>query len=74
LRFWNEPTTTGIILSVGICLVAAFNLFLDFAFIEQGVERGAPAVMEWYAAFGLLATLVWLYAEILRLIALLRRS
>jgi uncharacterized YccA/Bax inhibitor family protein len=38
------------------------------------VERGAPAVMEWYAAFGLLATLVWLYAEILRLIALLRRS
>jgi uncharacterized YccA/Bax inhibitor family protein len=74
LLFWNEPNATGIILSIGICLVAAFNLFLDFSFIEQGVDRQAPAVMEWYAAFGLLATLVWLYAEILRLIALLRRS
>jgi uncharacterized YccA/Bax inhibitor family protein len=74
LLFWNEPNATGIILSIGICLVAALNLFLDFSFIEKGVDRQAPAVMEWYAAFGLLATLVWLYAEILRLIALLRRS
>jgi uncharacterized YccA/Bax inhibitor family protein len=68
----NEPTTAGIALSVGICLVAAFNLFLDFAIVESGIEAGAPVTMEWYAAFGLLSTLVWLYAEILRLLALLR--
>jgi uncharacterized YccA/Bax inhibitor family protein len=68
----TEPTTTGVILSIGICLVAAFNLFLDFAIIEKGINAAAPATMEWYAAFGLLSTLVWLYAEILRLLALLR--
>ena len=69
---WSSPTTGGILLSIGICLVAAFNLFLDFAWIETGVDRGAPKVMEWYAALGLISTLVWLYAELLRLIALLR--
>jgi uncharacterized YccA/Bax inhibitor family protein len=68
----TEPTTLGIALSIGICLVAAFNLFLDFAVIEKGIDRGAPTTMEWYAAFGLLSTLVWLYAELLRLLALLR--
>jgi uncharacterized YccA/Bax inhibitor family protein len=68
----DEPTTTGILLSIGICLVAAFNLFLDFAVIEAGIEARAPVTMEWYAAFGLLSSLVWLYAEILRLLALLR--
>jgi uncharacterized YccA/Bax inhibitor family protein len=74
LLFFISPTPVGIALSVGICLVAAFNLFLDFAIIEKGIEARAPAAMEWYAAFGLLATLVWLYAELLRLLALLRRS
>ena len=68
----TEPTTVGIVLSVGICLVAALNLFLDFAMIEKGIDQHAPATMEWYAALGLLSTLVWLYAEILRLLALLR--
>ena len=68
----TSPTTGGILLSVGICLVAAFNLFLDFAVIDAGVDRGAPVEMEWYSALGLLSTLVWLYAELLRLIALLR--
>ena len=72
LLFFNEPTTAGILLSVGICIVAALNLFLDFGFIESGVKRGAPPAMEWYAAFGLISTLVWLYAEVLRLLALLR--
>lgn len=72
LLLFIEPTTTGIIVSVAICIVAALNLFLDFAVIEQGVKQGAPASMEWYAALGLLSTLVWLYAEILRLLALLR--
>ena len=68
----TDPTPVGIALSVAICIVAALNLFLDFAVIEKGIAVGAPATMEWYAAFGLLATLVWLYAEILRLLALLR--
>jgi len=70
----DEPNAIGIALSIGICIVAALNLFLDFAVIERGIKQGAPVTMEWYAAFGLLATLVWLYAEVLRLIALLRRS
>jgi uncharacterized YccA/Bax inhibitor family protein len=72
LLFITSPSPWGIALSVGICLVAALNLFLDFAIVEQGIEARAPAAMEWYAAFGLLATLVWLYAEVLRLLALLR--
>ena len=72
LLFIISPTPLGIALSVGICLVAAFNLFLDFAIVEKGIAARAPAAMEWYAAFGLLATLVWLYAEHLRLLALLR--
>jgi uncharacterized YccA/Bax inhibitor family protein len=74
LLFFNEPTIGGILLSVGICIVAALNLILDFGFIEAGIERGAPKAMEWYAAFGLISTLVWLYAEILRLLALLRMA
>jgi len=45
------------------------NLVLDFDFIEEGVEKGAPKYMEWYGAFGLMITLVWLYLEILRLLA-----
>ena len=52
--------------------MAALNLVLDFDFIEEGAERGAPKYMEWYAAFGLLVTLVWLYLEILRLLAKLQ--
>ena len=72
LRFMSEPTILGIAISVAICIVAALSLLLDFASVEQGVEAGAPAAMEWYAAFGLLATLVWLYAELLRLLALMR--
>ncbi len=72
LLLFTEPTTTGIVISIAICLVAAFNLFLDFAVVERGVEQRAPATMEWYAALGLLSTLVWLYAEVLRLLALLR--
>lgn len=71
-RFMTEPTVLGIFISAAICLVAALSLLQDFAFVEQGIEAGAPAAMEWYAAFGLLATLIWLYAELLRLLALLR--
>ncbi|WP_050023804.1 Bax inhibitor-1/YccA family protein [Verrucomicrobium sp. BvORR034] len=59
----------GIGFSVFVVVIAALNLVLDFDFIEQGVEHGAPKYMEWYAAFGLLVTLIWLYVEILRLLA-----
>lgn len=68
----NEPTTWGIVLSAAICIIAALNLIIDFAVIDEGIKRGAPASMEWYAAFGLMSTLVWLYAEILRFLALVR--
>jgi len=61
------------LMSVGFSLlvvvIAALNLILDFDFIEEGAEKGAPKYMEWYGAFGLLVTLIWLYLEILRLLA-----
>ena len=60
-------------LSIGISLfvigLAAFNLLLDFDFIERGARHGAPKAMEWFGAFALMVTLVWLYLEILRLLA-----
>lgn len=65
----HSSGTIGIVFSVIVVGVAALNLVLDFDFIEQGAERGAPKYMEWYGAFGLLVTLVWLYLEILRLLA-----
>jgi uncharacterized YccA/Bax inhibitor family protein len=68
----HSSGTFGILFSVFVCAIAALNLVLDFDFIEEGAERGAPAYMEWYAAFGLLVTLVWLYLEILRLLAKLQ--
>ena len=58
--------------SVFVVVIGAFCLVIDFDFIEEGAERGAPKYMEWYGAFGLLVTLIWLYVEILRLIAKLR--
>jgi uncharacterized YccA/Bax inhibitor family protein len=62
----------GIAFTVFVIVIAAFNLVMDFDFIELGVEKKAPKYMEWYASFGLLVTLVWLYLEILRLLAKLR--
>lgn len=59
----------GIGFSAFVVVIAAMNLVLDFDFIENGCTNGAPKYMEWYAAFGLLVTLVWLYIEILRLLA-----
>ncbi len=66
----NSPLSIGI--SAFIVVIAALNLVLDFDFIEKGVEANSPKYMEWYAAFGLLVTLVWLYVEILRLLSKLR--
>jgi len=62
----------GIGISVFIVIIAALNLVLDFDFIESGARAGAPKYMEWYGAFGLMVTLIWLYLEILRLLSKLR--
>src|SRR5699024_3178978 len=59
----------GIVFSLVVVGVAALNLLLDFDMIERGSKMGAPKYMEWYGAFGLLVTIVWLYIEILRLLA-----
>jgi uncharacterized YccA/Bax inhibitor family protein len=58
----------GVIVSIIVVTVAALNLVLDFDFVEQGIQCGAPKYMEWYAAFGLMLTLIWLYLEMLRLL------
>ena len=67
-----DPTNGGM-MSIGISLfivvIASLNLVMDFDFIEEASEKGVPKYMEWYGAFGLLVTLVWLYLEILRLLA-----
>ena len=67
-----DPTNASM-LSIGFSLfvvvIASLNLVMDFDFIEQGAANGAPKYMEWYGAFGLLVTLIWLYLEILRLLA-----
>jgi uncharacterized YccA/Bax inhibitor family protein len=70
--FLNDASPLGILISLAIVAVAALNLVLDFDLIDRGARSGAPAYMEWYAAFGLLVTLVWLYLELLRLLARLR--
>ena len=72
LNFLYNGSTTGIAISVVICIVAAMSLIADFAVVETGVTSGAPAAFEWYAAFGLQTTLVWLYLEILYLLARIR--
>lgn len=65
--------TIGILFSLFVVVIAALNLVLDFDFIEQGAEQGAPKYMEWYGAFGLMVTLIWLYIEFLRLLTKLRQ-
>jgi uncharacterized YccA/Bax inhibitor family protein len=72
LIYGNGPI--GIIFSLVVVGIAALNLVLDFDFIESGVAYGAPKWMEWYAGFALTVTLVWLYIEILRLLAKMRRE
>ncbi|HST61464.1 MAG TPA: Bax inhibitor-1/YccA family protein [Longimicrobium sp.] len=72
IPYIHESGLVGIGFSLFVVAIAALNLVLDFDFIEKGSEMGAPKYMEWYAAFGLLVTLVWLYLEILRLLAKLQ--
>ncbi len=68
----HDAGPVGILFSLVVVVIAALNLVLDFDFIERGAEAGAPKHMEWYAAFGLLVTLIWLYLELLRLLSKLR--
>ena len=72
MPYIHSGGTIGILFSLFVVTIAALNLVLDFDFIEKGSEVGAPKYMEWYAAFGLMVTLVWLYIEILRLLAKLQ--
>ncbi len=72
MPFIHESGLIGIGFSLFVVVIAALNLVLDFDFIESGAEAGAPKFMEWYGAFGLMVTLIWLYVEILRLLAKLR--
>jgi len=72
MGFIHDSSWMGIAFSGFVVVIAALNLVMDFDFIESGVEAGAPKYMEWYGGFGLLITLVWLYLEILRLLARLR--
>jgi uncharacterized YccA/Bax inhibitor family protein len=73
VAFINQPTLLGIGLSIVIVIVASMNLMLNFDFIERAVKAGSPKYMEWFGAFGLMVAIVWLYLEILRLLALLNR-
>ena len=68
----HESGLVGIAFSLFVVAIASLNLVLDFDFIETGVEQGAPKYMEWYGAFGLMVTLVWLYVEFLRLLSKLQ--
>jgi len=68
----HESGPVGILFSLAVVGIASFNLLLDFDMIERGVAAGAPKWMEWYGAFALLVTLVWLYLELLRLLSKLR--
>lgn len=73
VSFIHEGTPIGIAFSLFVVIIAALNLVLDFDLIETGVNNGAPKYMEWYGAFGLMVTLIWLYLEILRLLGKARR-
>ena len=69
MAFLHEGSLMGIGFSLVVVTIAALNLILDFDMIEKGTEAGAPKYMEWYGAFGLMVTIVWLYLEIIRLLS-----
>jgi uncharacterized YccA/Bax inhibitor family protein len=73
MSFLNAATPLGIGVSLFVVIIASLNLILDFDMIETGARMGAPKYMEWYGAFGLMVTLIWLYLEILRLLGKMRR-
>lgn len=67
--FMHSAGPMGILISLVIIVIAALNLIMDFDFIEKGSQMAAPKYMEWYGAFGLMVTLIWLYIEFLRLLS-----
>jgi uncharacterized YccA/Bax inhibitor family protein len=69
IGFMHSAGPLGILINLVIIVIAALNLILDFDFIERGSKMAAPKYMEWYGAFGLMVTLIWLYIEFLRLLA-----
>ena len=69
MPFMYDASPLGIGISLFIVAIAALNLIMDFDMIEKGAEQGAPKFMEWYGAFGLMVTIVWLYIEILKLLS-----
>ena len=73
MSFLYAATPLGIGISLFVVIIASLNLIIDFDMIETGARMGAPKYMEWYGAFGLMVTLVWLYMEILRLLSKVRR-
>jgi uncharacterized YccA/Bax inhibitor family protein len=73
MSFLYAATPLGIGISLFIVIIASLNLIIDFDMIETGARMGAPKYMEWYGAFGLMVTLIWLYMEILRLLSKIRR-
>lgn len=64
-------STPALVFSIIVVIIAALNLLLDFEVIQQGIDMGAPRAFSWFAAFGLMVTIIWLYIEILRLLAIL---
>jgi uncharacterized YccA/Bax inhibitor family protein len=74
MPFMYDSSWLSIGISLFVVAIAALNLILDFDMIEKGAEQGAPKFMEWYGAFALLVTLVWLYMEILRLLSKLANN
>jgi len=73
MSFLYASTPLGIGISIVVVIIAAMNLIIDFDIIERGAAMRAPKYMEWYGAFGLMVTLIWLYMEILRLLGKVRR-
>ncbi len=73
IPFIHESGPLGIAFSAVVVVIASLNLVIDFDFIETAAAQGAPKYMEWYGAFALLVTLIWLYMEVLRLVSKLRR-
>lgn len=69
IRFIHSNSPMGIGFTAVVVVLASLNLVMDFQFVEEAAERGSPKYMEWYAAFGVLATLIWLYIEVLRLLS-----
>ena len=73
MSFLNASTPLGIGISLFVVIIASLNLIIDFDMIETGARMGAPKYMEWFGAFGLMVTLIWLYMEMLRLLSKVRR-